>query len=370
MLVAAAALLVTGRAGALGRHPDSLSRTRVVVADGAVAVALTTQALTLLETLPGLDADGDGVLAREELAAGRAGLEAYVLGGLQVSVPPGGAALGGRLSGLRFATEADAFPDPYAWVELELELPLERPVREIVLENRLFLEQNPEHRDFTSVAWEGQAPVEVLFGSGWQRESFASADVRRPAVVATFLRLGVEHILAGYDHLAFLLALIVAAPRARSLVGVVTAFTVAHSLTLAAAALGWLELPGRLVELAIALSIAYVGCENLLQREPRTPWLEAFGFGLLHGLGFAGFLAGALAGEPLVTSALLGFNLGVELGQLAVVVPLVALLALASRGRRGTPSVGIVPRRAAVGVSAVVAAFGFLWFFQRTGWFA
>ncbi len=371
LLLAALALLLPRPAGARS-HPESFSRTQVAVGASVIRVAVSLQALTLLETLPALDADRDGVLAPAELEDGRERVSAYALQGLRLLVPGGSAGeerpLGGALAGLRYTEDRDAFPEPLSWIELELRFPLAAPVRALVVEHELFLEQNPDHRDFTSVTWEGESPLEVLFGSGWQREEFASAGERRPRVVGAFLRLGTLHILSGYDHLAFLVVLIVASRRLRSLVGVVTAFTAAHSLSLAAAALGWVDLPARLVELSIALSIAYVACENLLQKEPRTPWIEAFGFGLLHGLGFAGFLQDALAGEPLVLSALFGFNLGVELGQLAVVVPLVLLCTLLPRGL--PRPAGIVPRRVGVALSALVAACGFLWFFQRTGWFA
>jgi hypothetical protein len=126
------------------------------------------------------------------------------------------------------------------------------------------------------------------------------------------------------------------------------------------------------VELAIALSIAYVACENLLRREARNPWIEAFAFGLLHGLGFAGFLGEALTGEPLILTALVGFNLGVELGQLAVVLVTTVLIALAFRPWRrrvaGTAEAGLVPRAVRLGVSAIVALSGFYWFAERAGW--
>jgi hydrogenase/urease accessory protein HupE len=198
-------------------------------------------------------------------------------------------------------------------------------------------------------------------------------------VLASFLGLGIAHILgtpdeplAGRDHLAFLLALLVASRRVRTLVGVVTAFTAAHSLTLAAAALGLVAVPSGFVELAIALSIAYVACDNLLRREPRNPWPEAFLFGLLHGLGFARFLADALAGEDLIVTALVGFNLGVELGQLAFVIACTLLGALVFRRHRrearGHPAAGLAPPRARAAVSAAVALAGFYWFLERAGW--
>jgi hydrogenase/urease accessory protein HupE len=137
-----------------------------------------------------------------------------------------------------------------------------------------------------------------------------------------FVRLGVEHILGGYDHLLFLAALLLGVRGLRSVIATVTAFTAAHSLTLAAAALGVLELPPSIVEPAIAASIVYVGLENLLRGKIDSRWKLTFAFGLIHGFGFAGALRelglGTAAAELL--TALGSFNAGVEIGQLAVVM--------------------------------------------------
>ncbi|MDO9707118.1 HupE/UreJ family protein [Paracraurococcus lichenis] len=142
-----------------------------------------------------------------------------------------------------------------------------------------------------------------------------------------FFRYGLEHILTGFDHLLFLLALLLRGGGIGALLGIVTAFTLAHSITLGLAVLRIAALPAGIVEPLIALSIAWVAAENILARRPaRRRWVEGFAFGLVHGFGFAGALleldlpAGALAG------ALLFFNLGVEAGQAAVVALLFPLL--------------------------------------------
>jgi len=143
-----------------------------------------------------------------------------------------------------------------------------------------------------------------------------------------FLRLGVEHILAGYDHLLFLAALLLVARERRELVTVVTAFTIAHSVTLAAAVLGWIDVPAWIVEPFIAASIVYVGIENLVRREPGVRWKLTFAFGLIHGFGFAGALRELGIGADGVDIAvpLAAFNVGVEAGQLAVAMLLLPLL--------------------------------------------
>ncbi|MEN9797896.1 MAG: hypothetical protein RL653_1592 [Pseudomonadota bacterium] len=152
---------------------------------------------------------------------------------------------------------------------------------------------------------------------------------RPPSGFGGWVLLGVEHILVGWDHLAFLAALLLAAVRLRAVLWIVTAFTLAHSVTLGAAALGWVTLGARgalAVEVIIALSIAVVAAENLLRDAPRQRPAVAFGFGLVHGFGFASVLKEYGLGDQAVR-ALLGFNLGVELGQAAVVAVTFPLLA-------------------------------------------
>jgi hydrogenase/urease accessory protein HupE len=139
-------------------------------------------------------------------------------------------------------------------------------------------------------------------------------------VAATYLRLGIEHILFGFDHLLFVLALVILVREWRRVAVTVTAFTVAHSITLAAATLGFVKVPGPPVEAAIALSIVLVAVEivNARHGKPsltaRLPWLVAFSFGLLHGFGFAGALAEVGLPQHAIPVALLFFNLGVEIG--------------------------------------------------------
>jgi hydrogenase/urease accessory protein HupE len=144
-------------------------------------------------------------------------------------------------------------------------------------------------------------------------------------VAATYLRLGIEHILFGFDHLLFVLALVILVRDWRRVAITVTAFTIAHSITLAAATLGFVHVPGPPVEATIALSIMLVSVEivNARSGKPsltaRLPWLVAFSFGLLHGFGFAGALAEVGLPQHAIPVALLFFNLGVEIGQLAFV---------------------------------------------------
>jgi hydrogenase/urease accessory protein HupE len=188
-------------------------------------------------------------------------------------------------------------------------------------------------------------------------------------VAGTYLVLGVEHILGGVDHLLFVLALLLIVPGRRQLFATITAFTVAHSSSLALATLGVIRVPGRPVEATIALSVVFLAAElaHLKQGRPgltsRAPWLVAFAFGLLHGLGFAGALAEIGLPERQIPLALFQFNVGVELGQLMFVVVVLGLMAMARR--LSLPSPAWAWRVPAYGIG-VTAAF---WTMQRVASF-
>jgi hydrogenase/urease accessory protein HupE len=176
-----------------------------------------------------------------------------------------------------------------------------------------------------------------------------------------FLRLGVRHILTGWDHLLFLAGLLLVCRRLRSAAAIITCFTAAHSITLALAALHLVVLPPRLVETVIAGTIMFVGVENVLRRgEPRARPALAFGFGLVHGLGFAGALeqAGLGANGSSIAVPLVAFNLGVEIGQLAVAAFLLSLF----RALRSWPRFA---RRGTLVASLAVAAAGLYWLVVR-----
>jgi hydrogenase/urease accessory protein HupE len=176
-----------------------------------------------------------------------------------------------------------------------------------------------------------------------------------------FLKLGVEHILTGYDHLLFLCGLLVVCRRFKIMAAIVTCFTLAHSITLALAALDLVNLPGRIVEPLIAASIVFVGLENLLRRdEPKWRWALTFAFGLIHGFGFAGVLKqiGLGSSGRAFIVPLFSFNLGVELGQIAVTAILLPLL-WRLRRLHGFERYGVQA------ISAAVALIGAYWLVQR-----
>ena len=156
-------------------------------------------------------------------------------------------------------------------------------------------------------------------------------------VSRTYFVLGVEHILLGIDHLLFVLALLILVQGTHNLIVTITAFTVAHSITLAGASLGFLNVPGAPVEACIALSIVFVATEIVHSRNgrpgltARRPWIVAFAFGLLHGFGFAGALHEIGLPQTDIPLALLFFNVGVEVGQLIFIAAVLAVIALSRR---------------------------------------
>ncbi len=185
-----------------------------------------------------------------------------------------------------------------------------------------------------------------------------------PHTFVDFLKLGVEHIGTGYDHLLFLFALLIVTRTFKSAFAVITAFTLAHSITLAVATFNVFTLPGKYTEPLIAASIVYVGVENLLRHgDPKGRWMLTFAFGLIHGFGFASVLRdlGVGSNGSGVAMPLLSFNLGVELGQItvaAIVLPLIWKL-------RTKP---IFVQRWVPACSIAVALAGSYWFIQRV-WF-
>jgi len=179
------------------------------------------------------------------------------------------------------------------------------------------------------------------------------------AAAQGFLRMGFEHILAGIDHLIFLFGVVLVGRRLRAMALAVTAFTLGHSLSLALAVLHLASPPSALIEPAIALSIAYVGVENLWLRSSDQRWRITFPFGLVHGFGFAGALAAVDIPAPRVPLALFSFNAGVELGQLLMLVAFLPPIFWLRRHQA-------VARRAVPALSALVVAAGIAFFLDRT----
>ncbi len=198
------------------------------------------------------------------------------------------------------------------------------------LTDNMFDVLGPDHHTLATIQWP-EGHEQLLFEPDHRQARLALAAEATATPESgsaqsspiAFLRLGVEHILTGYDHILFLFALILRGGRLRSLLGIVTAFTVAHSITLALAVLGVVVVPSAIVEPVIALSIAYVALENIFRRRAASGrWVVSFVFGLVHGFGFAGALLELGLPPSGIVGSLLFFNLGVEAGQAMVVAAL------------------------------------------------
>ena len=175
--------------------------------------------------------------------------------------------------------------------------------------------------------------------------------------IGQFLVLGIEHILTGYDHIAFLLALIVIGLSIKEVLKIITAFTIAHSITLLLAALEIVRLNSRFVESVIAFSICYVALENLFKKKVNYRWLIAFGFGLVHGFGFASALQELIVGKSNLLVSVVSFNTGVEIGQLMIFFVMLPILHLLKKQFEA--------RIITAGASVAVFIIGFTWLIER-----
>ena len=218
-----------------------------------------------------------------------------------------------------------------------------------------------DHHTIADIQWPGGAR-QVAFEKGQRVASIEISSAARDGGSSDkftfFVGLGIEHIIGGIDHLLFLLALLALSTSLWQTVKIVTAFTVAHSITLSLAALGLVDVPSSIVEPLIAASIVWVAVENLVAPAGGARrWLIAAVFGLVHGLGFASALAELGLPREALVRALVGFNVGVELGQLAFVVVILPPLVWASRPGR-------LPRLPQV-LSVIVALVGAVWLVER-----
>lgn len=173
----------------------------------------------------------------------------------------------------------------------------------------------------------------------------------------TFLKLGMNHILTGYDHLLFLLSLLIARQNFKQFAKVITAFTIAHSLTLTLTVLGIISIPSYIVEPAIALSICYVAIENIFRKNINHRWLLTFIFGLIHGMGFADLLTEMHLSKSELAADLVSFNLGIEVVQLSIVLLLLPLLTQLHRSKYSG--------KAIISTSTIAFILGGIWLFER-----
>jgi HupE / UreJ protein len=255
-------------------------------------------------------------------------------------------------------SEIDVIPDRQS-IRIHLRYRLASAPGRVAVNAALF-PYDPAHQTFLNLYDSDALTQAILDISHSQFEYFAGTRQGAFAVMRQFVPAGVTHVAMGADHLLFLLGLLLLGGSMRKLVLIVTAFTVAHSITMSLAALSLVMPPPRIIDPAIALSIVYVGTDNLLVQGGRDvrAWI-AFTFGFIHGFGFAGVLREMHLPPRALGWSLLSFNVGIEIGQLVVV--LVAGAALMALRRRNE----LLGRRLAFAGSLVVVAAGTFWFIER-----
>jgi hydrogenase/urease accessory protein HupE len=328
-------------------HQVGISRGEYRLEDSSLRAELVFAREELLGLVPTLDGNQDGTLAEAELESGRESIQALLRTG--VSVRADGTACAGALLGTRLVEEDG--------VALETRFTCERAPSRASVDLALLQGLPHGHRHLAHVA-SGHGNEDAVLLRGATMLEVGTSAVARGSVVGSLLWMGVVHILSGLDHLVFLFGLILVGGRLRGLLMTITAFTVAHSITIALAVLGvWAPSPS-FVEPAIALSVAYVGVENFFVKNANRRWLITFPFGLVHGFGFAGALGELAVPRAQLIPALVSFNLGVEAGQLAVLAVVLPLLFWA-RQRPWFLAYGVQA------LSAVVVLLGVGWFTLR-----
>lgn len=345
-------------------HDPGLSVAELKVGDSLIAVHLTYARRDIEAIIP-IDTDGDGAVSVAEFASARPHLERFGSGAIEISVDEQ------RLSAEPAAIELD---DSDA-LHFRLALRLQAGSR-IGISVPIITTLARGHRQYLSVRDEnGQLLAERLLSPAASQWHFDLArNASRGSSFRNYLAQGAWHIWIGYDHILFLLSLLLPAVLRREsarwlpvdrfrvafieVFKIVTAFTIAHSVTLSLAALGYIALPSRWVESAIALSVVLAALNNLWPVIDRRRWLVAFAFGLVHGLGFASVLRDLGLPQDSLVLALFAFNVGVEAGQLAIIA---ALLPLTYVSRDS-----VSYRRGALGFgSAAIAVVAALWFAER-----
>jgi hydrogenase/urease accessory protein HupE len=331
-------------------HKVGISRGVYRAEGSSLNAELTFARPEIASVVSGLDANGDGRLSDHEVELARDVLATTVIAGIEVNSNTG------RCRGELVQAALTANDG----LQLRLRYLCADAPESFKLRMSLLSSLSVGHRHLAAVAAGNSTVTRVLYEASpafvvTAQPANATSDVAGP-----LFTLGIEHILTGFDHLLFLFGVVLVGGKLRTLLLAVTAFTLAHSVTLGLAALGvWAPSPS-VVEPAIALSIVYVGVENWFVADASRRWLLTFPFGLVHGFGFAGALREIALPKADVPLALLSFNLGVEAGQvlvLAVVLPVLFWLRRRDWFARHGVRVG----------STLVALTGLFWFVQRVG---
>ncbi|OCT12846.1 hypothetical protein A8709_21170 [Paenibacillus pectinilyticus] len=250
----------------------------------------------------------------------------------------------------------------YMMIDLEYDFPA--TIHDYAINYDLFFDGlDPQHQNFAKIRYKGSS-VDMVFNQDHRlvaeaAETSGSRSVKLPSWLVTifeYIGIGIHHIWTGIDHLLFVTALIILPQRKRDYLKTLTAFTIGHSITLILASLKIVNIPVSVVEPLIALSIVYVAVENIWLRQIKWRWALSLGFGLIHGLGFAEVLRDAFLNHFMLS--LFSFNVGVEIGQIGVLLVLLPIVVFASKWRNYRYALGIA--------SGLIALMGAIWVVERT----
>ncbi|MGG3467489.1 HupE/UreJ family protein [Neobacillus pocheonensis] len=356
-------------------HAYSASYTKITMDQKHTEIVFTLDTLSIIELLPAIDKNKNYVLEKSEINKNRHHLEELVTEGLTLD---------------KDNKEQTAKVEEFKLVKKEnkeylsiyMSFPPFSPGETIVFNDGFYFnDTGANYINLLSASWMGETSEAVLQGKErtWtilltevqqeqgqttqpdtsQVQPDTAKPVEKPAASSwfSFFKLGMMHILTGYDHLLFLFALLLRKQTFKQYAAIVTSFTIAHSITLSLAVLGWITLPSRFVEATIAFSICYVAVENIFRKEIRHRWSITFLFGLIHGLGFASILREMSIPKSHLAVALINFNLGIEAVQLTIVLLFLPLLSLLYKLKS--------TRKIVVYGSYAIVTLGAIWFVQR-----
>ncbi|WNB92653.1 HupE/UreJ family protein [Bacillus sp. NEB1478] len=351
-------------------HPLSAAFTNINISNNQTILTYSIDSLSVIEGIGG-DKNEDGKLTDKELKAISNRIEEWVEDSLVLEMND--QQQRAELEKLYLEKRADK-----EVVTLQFRLPGFEESQTVRLLDGIFTSGNTasSYTNFLTINYDGQISESVLQGKNreWtmlltasqqEQQSQTAESVSVDNVSAetnhnswtSFLVLGMNHILTGYDHLLFLFALLIRKQTFKQYAALITAFTLAHSVTLTLSVLGLINLSSSIVEPIIALSICYVAVENIFRKEIRFRWAVTFLFGLIHGMGFAGLLKEMSLPKEGIATSLISFNAGIEVVQLALVLLILPLLSWFQR----SPSY----KKGMVAGSILILGMGAFWLIQR-----
>lgn len=364
-------------------HAYSASYTNITMDEKKTEMVFTLDTLSILELIPKIDANKNWVLEKSEIKKETHHVEELITEGLTLDVD-------NKEQAPTIKKMEIVKKENKEFLSVTMEFPAVHPGETIVFNDGFYFNDSAtNYVNLITTSYLGETSEAVLQGKErtWtmlltevQQEQQSSADqsvqpdgsgtakpdaAAKPVETAnsgtsswfSFFKLGMLHILTGYDHLLFLFALLLRKQTFKQYAAIVTSFTIAHSITLSLAVLGVVTLPSRFVESVIAFSICYVALENIFRKQIRHRWSVTFAFGLIHGLGFASILKEMAIPKSHLAVALLNFNLGIEFVQLSIVLLLLPVLAYLFKLKSS--------RKIVTYGSYAIVTMGAIWLVQR-----